>query len=350
MDLDYSILWIEDDREWAESAAELHEEALREHIRTNGFRPIIEKRFEEADILREVDGAIYDLLLVDLNLNYTTGSQIIQALQSQALTTDVLFYSSSSIDRLRQEVATRELDGVFVASREQLFPNARKVFDFTIRKVVDLPNMRGLVMTGVAEIDHLVTQVIHEKHAVLADDPRIDLAKAIARRLTPEHKELLAHREGVDDALKGRLKEVLKAIGELPPVELAKMTGDLRFGSMLRARTVEDICKTHEYLSGHVGRTAELPTLLRWRNALAHQAPTAAEDGTLTFKLSGTESGKFDHATALVLRKDIQRHQDGLKDVLRLIADVAAAKAEAAAKPSGETGRKTKPRGRELRP
>jgi len=191
MNLSYRILWIEDSSEFIDS---FDKEAIEQHVTNQGFDPYIEFRTTPEEIGKAVDGAQYDLLIVDYNIaeGEVHGSDVIRQVRDSGCPTEVLFYSTNGAAQLRQIAATDELEGVFFSGRDrdQLLRKITNVFDLTVRKVIDVENMRGIVMSGVADLDNLITDVIRAVHDNLDTGKQVELCKKLLGKLRPTVKHL----------------------------------------------------------------------------------------------------------------------------------------------------------------
>lgn len=156
MDLYYRVLWIENDSDWAESI----EEDIQEFVEDKGF--IFEKKLiaqKEEDIRYNM----YDLILMDLNLaSSPTGDNLIQQIRELGVFTNVIFYSASGIEEIRNKGKEKALEGVYYSGRnEKLFlDKVKAVIETTIKKVEDLSNLRGLVMAEVSELDAMMDSIV----------------------------------------------------------------------------------------------------------------------------------------------------------------------------------------------
>ena len=92
MNLNYNILWVEDDKSWYETTLSLFKGTLEEE----GFELKSDRKvnFQEVKDLIEANGLQkYDMLLVDFNLDKSSsGDEIIKLIRENNIHTDVLFY------------------------------------------------------------------------------------------------------------------------------------------------------------------------------------------------------------------------------------------------------------------
>ena len=217
MNLSYRILWIEDDSEFIDS---FDTEAIEKHVIDQGFDPSIELRTTPEQIGEAVDGTKYDLLIVDYNIaeGDLHGSDVIRQVRDSGCPTEVLFYSNNGAAELRKIAADKELEGVFFSGRDrdQLLRKITSVFDLTVRKVIDVENMRGIVMSGVAELDHLVTDVIRAVHDSLDAGKQVDLCKKLLGKLRPTVKHLKVLVKDSEHEHFGEIEELINSITAFP--------------------------------------------------------------------------------------------------------------------------------------
>lgn len=324
MNLSYSILWIDDDEDYLDS---FDTEALRAYVEGQGFDLHLEFRTKPDDIKKEVDGALFDLLIIDYNIaeGDRHGSDVIRQVRDKDCLTEVIFYSQNAVATLRQIAADSELEGVFFSGRatDQLLPKVKDVFNLTVRKVVDVDNMRGIVMAGVADLDHLVTDVIRAVHASLDADNQAALCKKLLSKMRPVVKHLgnLVKEQGHPN-----LKEVEKlvdAIVALEPADFETLVQARHFDSSKRVDMAVSLCKDHDQLRPHKDSISAIKGLLQWRNALAHQKPKRLDEKGFPVFVPGESDESFDHDRTLKLRQDLRAQRALLQGALKLFARVA---------------------------
>lgn len=181
MRLDYKILWIEDDESWRNSVAP----TIKRHIIDKGFNPIIEtfSKFQ----LSEVNNNTFkdfDLLLIDYNLkpmSKDNGDSLIEKIREYKIFTNIVFYSSD-IERLNKEIKERKLNGVYIFERRQLdldnIDDLYDLIDFFMERDMDIPSLRGIAMSEVAEFDNIVWNIIKAEGKENCKDKLAEVAKA----------------------------------------------------------------------------------------------------------------------------------------------------------------------------
>ena len=96
--------------------------------------------------------------------------------------TDIIFYSAERRTKLLQLLAEQQVEGVFVAHRQELDEPLVGLADAVIGKAVDLNHMRGIAMAEVAEMDILMEELLVSVFQL--DHPDIDaIAKKTVKQL-----------------------------------------------------------------------------------------------------------------------------------------------------------------------
>lgn len=160
MRLKFHILWFENEPLWVEGKLD----DVKEIVGENGFEwvePKICKK--EQDFKGNYDD--YDMILMDFKLvnggkSGQTGGDIINKIRTQGSFTNILFYSQEGEDALRREVSSKNIDGVFCASREDFIDKFEKLFLTNIKKVEDVNNLRGIVMAETADLGQLKEEIL----------------------------------------------------------------------------------------------------------------------------------------------------------------------------------------------
>lgn len=325
MNLTYKILWIEDESDFIDS---FDVDALARYIEDQGFDPDIEFRMTPDDIKKEVDGRNYDLLIVDYNITEDNfhGSDLIRQVRDTNCLTEVIFYSQDPT-QLRNIAATQKLEGVFFSGRDrdQLPRKIQDVFNLTVRKVVDVDNMRGIVMSGVAEVDHLVSDVIRAIHRNLDEGKQTELCKRLLKKMRPVVKHLRALVKDTDHPHFTEVEKLIDAVVDLDPAEFETLLGARSFDSSKRVDMVVSLSKDHAHLKEHKESINSVKDLLLWRNALAHQKEKGSDaNGFPIFEPREGQEQSFDNATTLKLRQQLREHRKRLTTILSSLTPMEA--------------------------
>lgn len=322
MNLTYKILWIDDAEDWIES---FDRDSLSDYIKAEGFEPEFEIRTSPDEIARDVDGTSFDLMVIDYNITENgskCGDDIIKSVRDNDCLTEVIFYSQNSAAILRQKAADKEIDGVFYANRDQdsLLRKIQDVFDLTVRKVVDVNNMRGIVMAGVADLDHLLADLIREIHTKLDETGQVSHRKKLLERMLPAAKSLRRLMADEDHVSLRELQTAINVLKELEPKSFEDLVKFRGFDSYKRVDVVTGLCKNHLHLEPHKEKIEEIKIVLKWRNALAHQRPKL-QDGVYIFEPNEGTQENFDAAMTRELRKKIREHREFLITLMVAVRD-----------------------------
>lgn len=301
MNLNYRVLWFDDNREFFES---LNIATLYDTIRAWGFEPSIEFVETPDAFMKEAPFTAFDLIAVDFNLalHEQHGGDFVRGIRENGTFTEVIFYSNSPSGDLWNAIREKELEGVYIANRQGVIDKIERVGYQTVRKVLDLNNMRGLVMAEVGELDHALDAVIRKGFAIISAEQGqeiLDAFLAKANKNATEHKEKL-------DAFKDK-PDVDAMLALCDSNKRWECFGRLRKKLVqLRAQTIGDF----------VGE------ILSPRNFLAHGTPEIIDRG-FRFNFNG-KSYDFNEDVALALRQTILKYKKQFGEIDASIAEPGA--------------------------
>lgn len=335
MNLTYKVLWIEDNEQYVDA---LNQNFLEAHLHGHGFDLELQFRTSPEEIALDVDGTAFDLMVIDYQItehsegddeitneeDEKTGDKVIKAVRDHDCLTEVIFYSGAPTNELRQIAAKRELEGVFFSDRdpEVLLRKVCDVFDLTVRKVVDVNNMRGIVMAGVADIDHQLADLLLELHNQLDDEGRKQHHKKLYEKMLKKERSIkkLVSNPDPDNELIKNLYLAINALKGLEPKKFEEIIEEREFDSHGRVEAASGLCSAHAKFAGDKTKLDEIMHLLKWRNALAHQRPIK-KDGVQIFEPDQGRPEAFDEARALELRKKLREHNVHLEGLLKSARD-----------------------------
>ena len=163
MQLDYSILWIEDDSDFVDSV----KEEIKDFVGSKGFVPEI--RLLKKDELTTLSDEIlknYDLILIDYKLSNNSyssksGEKLIEAIRQMKLYNNIIFYSSEV-----EKIKSFNLPGVFVLDRTSIVIEEENDFcsmiTFFLEKGMNFNTMRGIAMSEVAAFDRKIIKFLDQ--------------------------------------------------------------------------------------------------------------------------------------------------------------------------------------------
>lgn len=300
MKLEYNVLWFDDNEEMFES---FDLDPLRLGIDGWGFIPKIEFVSSPEDFLKLSPFKKYDLLVVDYNLeDYGQGQDFIAKIREQEVYTEVIFYSAGASSALWDAVGKLQLEGIYVANKNVIIEKILKVGEQALRKVLDVENMRGIVMAEVGDLDHLLDGIVGAAIGSLDPPQRHDVFDRFHRASQEFHE---------------KFKCKLDAFREAPSVEmlLALCDSNKRWQNYNRTRdhhkTLND-ARLGDYVK----------EILTPRNFLAHGIPEHRENGVEVFHHQG-RSYTFSDEIGIALRKKIIQYKLVFTEINRALAEQA---------------------------
>lgn len=114
MNLNYSILWFDDDKDFFDS---LDMDPIKSEIASWGFSPIVYPVHSTDEFNKHNPFDKFDLIVVDFNLGNDSGDSFIKSIRENLVFTEVIFYSFSDSSDLWKAVHDQQLEGVFVTHK-----------------------------------------------------------------------------------------------------------------------------------------------------------------------------------------------------------------------------------------
>lgn len=294
MKLTYSILWFDDNESFFDG---LDLDYLRDEIQKWGFSPRIVQVTTDKDFKSHEPYDAFDLLVVDYELEqYGHGQEFIAQLREHQVFTEVIFYSAGDAGLLWKAIHDRKLEGVYVANKGAVGSKILRVGHQSIRKVLDLENMRGIVMAEVAELDLLLDSILARAIDGLPEEAKSEFFKRFHKSATEQadqHSALLA------------------VFSETPTTEILMQLS----GSAKRWHNFNRLKKLQERLAKAAIGDYE-KDIVHPRNHLAHGiAASHSETGGTIFRFSGKEY-HFDNEVSIKLRHTIMEYKSAFEQIL----------------------------------
>lgn len=303
MNLKYSILWFDDTVEFYES---LDRTPLLDAIAEWGFDPQFKFVSSPEDFMQHEPFNDFDLIVVDYNLeaHEKHGSEFIKKIRDHQVFTEVVFYSSNQASDLWDAIRVHLLEGVFVANRRNVLQKIQQVAEHSVHKILDIENMRGIVMAEVGDIDKMLDGIITSAFALMT-------AEQTAQIYEKFHINCLSQDE--------KRKSKLDLFIQKPAVEEMIVLSDSskRWDNFNRIRKNLPPLRAIEF--GDYSSEILSP-----RNFLAHGVPTATAGANVSFAFNG-KSYNFDHNEGISLRKSISTYKRKLVEAMELLSKLAAA-------------------------
>lgn len=277
MNVVFKVLWFEDEVLWRPSSERKMKEIIEKH---NLSLDITWKKGNEKDIEDELKKE-YDLILMDYELNGTTGNILIRKLRQLEIYTDVLFYSGDfkkmieALYNIEGKNSTIDpIDGVYFSDRkrEELHPKLQKVVDKIVRRMQDIVSLRGVVLDNVSGFESQMQNILVLALNKFTDEQLKSLNNYAKTKLViPAKDEYTKKMQEIEDN-----SQVLKAIVEAP---------DYLLDSYKKARLIGRVIKilVNDYkiaLDGKYNKFADVYNneIIKYRNALGHAMRNNSND------------------------------------------------------------------------
>ena len=306
MRLNFCVLWIENDEEWAESIREEIEEAIL------GFGLLPELRIEpKGDDRLSYKG--YDLILMDMALaDGKSGDEVISKIRSLEIFTDVVFYTASGIAAVKDKARSMDLEGVYFADRSQalFIAKIKEIINASVRRLQDLVNLRGVVMAEVSELDSQMEFIVNiyfqskealdEFHKHVSSDREKSIKKLLVE-VGCEKKCYISWKDHTID-------DIIKQLDSSQKARAIKIV-------------VENLAKTNETFSKYLKTNfyeEYNKSIISVRNNLAHCVEFKNDDGTIVLK---TRKGDviYGDAEIVEVRKHIQWYHRLFDSIVKAI-------------------------------
>ena len=156
MQLDYNILWIDDDLSYYIERGAI--ENLKEYIYSDlGFMPNVVTITEAAGFEIDQDESKYDLIISDYNLgdDSNTGVQVVEKIREHCLT-EILFYTGNISADIEATLRTAliNIDRITIhIGRDSLIEKIQELIQLSVQKLLELNATRGLITALTSELD-----------------------------------------------------------------------------------------------------------------------------------------------------------------------------------------------------
>lgn len=298
MNLSYSILWFDDDKDFFDS---LDKEPIEAEIASWGFTPVIYPVHNTDDLRQYAPFNQFDMLVVDFMLGGDEhGDKFIKDVRDQNVFAEIIFYSTTASSELWNAVHEKELEGVFVTNKNGIEQKLLRVARQSVRKVLDLENMRGIVMSEVGDLDALLEDIFARAMVGITQEQQTKVFHEF-------HKD--THKQA------GKRVQALEAFQESPSIVklLELCDSNKRWKNFRLVRKHHVLLKTKDIADDYMDE------ILFPRNCLAHGIPKKAEDGNFIFNFSGKDY-LFDENTSQNLRKRILEYKKAFTEIVEMLS------------------------------
>lgn len=293
MNLNYKILWYDDDQNFFESQ---DMGPIEEAISSWGFQPHIIPVHNAVELRRHEPFNQFDMLVVDLDLgNNEDGAKFIKDVRDHNVFSEIIFYSMKGADELWQAVSKERLEGVFVVYKKGIEQKLIRVAQQSVRKVLDLENMRGIVMSEVGDLDALLGSIFERAMHGVTPEQRQIVFDRFHEKVSEQHKEF---------------QVALSAFKEAPSIDslIDLCDSDKRWQNLNRVKKHHALLKDRSFVGDYQKE------ILWPRNCLAHGVPQRKEDGSFLFRHRGKEY-PFDDDASHALRKKILEYKSAFAEI-----------------------------------
>jgi hypothetical protein len=296
MNLNYSILWFDNDQDFFES---MDTDPIIETIRSWGFSPSITAVHTTDEFNKYKPFDRFDLIVVDFKLDDEFGDTFIKAIRDSEVFTEVILYSFSESSTLWKAIHDKQLEGIFVSNKDGINQKLIRVARQSMRKVLDLENMRGIVMAEVGDLDALLENIFISAMNGLGIDQ--------------QEKVFASFHENTSEQVKTR-SDSIAAFKENPSIEqlLSLCDSDKRWQNFKRVK------KQHAVLKVHDVKASYQEDILWPRNCLAHGIPERKDDGSLIFRQGGKQL-VFNDDVGQEIRLNILQYKQAFLEISKIL-------------------------------
>jgi len=317
MRLTFKILWFEDADDYVNDYLGPQ---IRRYLDEHGFdfEPIIRKTGKSLD--EDINRQDYDLILADLDLKDTeTGDAIIRRIRSADVLTEVLLYSGDKTSLEKIVEKERGLQRVsFAFGRAELPDKLFRIIDLTIRKVQDINNMRGMVITEAVDIETDIESILLEN--LSEESARARVVKLLERsKERNENKRVKLDAASLRDLVTGdflTFHDLHDILASLVKEVLKEKRGLLATAKGAPRAAIEaDISELGELKECLNLMDSEV---IRLRNDMAHCEQSAdPETGKpmLINKKSMETHDVYDDHECMEIRKNLRKHMQKTKEI-----------------------------------
>lgn len=296
MKLTYSILWFDDDKDSFES---IDMDSIRDEISTLGFTLNVVPVHNGTEFNTHSPFKEFDMIIVDFNLGDERGDTFIDNVRNHDVYSEIIFYSFADASDLWEAIRIKQLEGVFVTNKKNIETKVVKVARQSVRKVLDLENMRGIVMSEVGDLDALLEDIFVKAMNGISADKQQEVFNRFHETTSEQQEKFAAS---------------LATFQKDPSIEglLALCDSDKRWQNYNRVRRHHAILNGKKF-AGDYSKEILLP-----RNFLAHGVPERLGDGTLLFRFNGKEF-PFNDQVSQELRTKIIAYKTAFTEIVSLL-------------------------------
>lgn len=295
MKIDYNICWVEDKID-SKPFISLTQ-SIRNHLENEFFNVNI-KTAEDFEDFRNIYETYdsFDLIITDLNLNESHGSQVINFVRDiKHIMTEIFFYSANSqlsdINLINSNRITfYQMDDA--SSYRELGTSIIDLIDLTILKFQNIIAMRGMIMHETSSLDLRMATIVRSQ---LSNPKLKDKLEPALNKIT---ENILANAsEKFKKANSRKVKDIFK--------------DNVLFNSSQKIFALGEILKI---LNENNFSEDYFNEIISIRNQFAHSELQKDKSGYEYFKVKDQEI-KFDGNFCKKIRKNIKKHSDNISNI-----------------------------------
>ncbi len=302
MKLDYNIIWVEDKIQERPFQALIRK--VSTFLESQFFKVKIDTAEDFSDFKEKLrKEKSFDLIITDLNLNESLGSEVIDFIRNEKhILTEIFFYSANGDVKNRPLINNNRITFYQLESQnyhKELGDEIISLISLTIAKFQHVISMRGMIMHETSSLDIKMLEIIKKALST----PSIDFS-SLSDSVYTDLLELYAQKSKFIDECreKGRFKD------------LAKDT--FVFSADYKIKTLGQILSSLNISDFSLEYKEEINNI---RNKFAHSVLQEDENGRQFFK-HGNSGLTFDENLCKKIRSDIIKHESNiakLEDILK---------------------------------
>lgn len=309
MELDYNILWFDDEEEQVVAP---FEKRISKHLDDlAGFKLKIQIEENGNNLRSLLSENEFDLILVDWNLDSDdsegdepeegVGAQIIQEIRNNGVYTPIIFYSGENSFRDTEY----ELEGIYFSDRDDdnLFLKIKEIIENTLQRNLRVSVTRGLFIAS-------TIYLVEELEKIILDILKID------SNSLKFFKDYIVQAEFFNDASK------YKIIKDYLGLWIKRLKSDIEQATDPEKSELEQ--KLKDVTNAKKKFNSFMADILLLRNYLAHAKPVCGEKNTLKVWIKEEDCHKnltLDLDACKEIRKKFHNYKKNIDEIAALIAD-----------------------------